>query len=59
MALDLDPAHLATLAALRQIAIDQADWDRAADSYRECERVLLRIGEELRLTSETETIGVS
>ncbi|HEX9297066.1 MAG TPA: tetratricopeptide repeat protein [Polyangiaceae bacterium] len=30
MALDLDPAHLATLAALRQIAIDQADWDRAA-----------------------------
>ncbi|HKQ70368.1 MAG TPA: tetratricopeptide repeat protein [Polyangiaceae bacterium] len=30
MALDLDPAHLPTLAALRQIAIDQADWDRAA-----------------------------
>ncbi|MCU0680773.1 MAG: tetratricopeptide repeat protein [Polyangiaceae bacterium] len=29
MALDLDPAHLATLAALRQIAIDSADWDRA------------------------------
>jgi golgin subfamily B member 1 len=30
MALDLDPAHLSTLAALRQIAIDSADWDRAA-----------------------------
>ena len=30
MALDLDPAHLPTLGALRQIAIDSADWDRAA-----------------------------
>ena len=30
MALDLDPAHLATLAALRVIAVDAADWDRAA-----------------------------
>ncbi|MCC6647034.1 MAG: tetratricopeptide repeat protein [Polyangiaceae bacterium] len=30
MALDLDPSHLPTLAALRQIAIDSADWDRAA-----------------------------
>jgi tetratricopeptide (TPR) repeat protein len=30
MALDLDPAHLPTLAALRTIAIDAADWDRAA-----------------------------
>ena len=30
MALDLDPAHLPTLAALRTIAIDDADWDRAA-----------------------------
>jgi len=30
MALDLDPAHLATLAALRTIAIDESDWDRAA-----------------------------
>ena len=30
MALDLDPAHLPTLAALRVIAIDSADWDRAA-----------------------------
>ena len=29
MALDLDPAHLPTLAALRVIAIDSADWDRA------------------------------
>ena len=30
MALDLDPTHLPTLSALRQIAIDAADWDRAA-----------------------------
>jgi tetratricopeptide (TPR) repeat protein len=30
MALDLDPAHIPTLAALRVIAIDAADWDRAA-----------------------------
>jgi tetratricopeptide (TPR) repeat protein len=30
MALDLDPTHLQTLAALRIIAIDSADWDRAA-----------------------------
>jgi tetratricopeptide (TPR) repeat protein len=30
MALDLDPNHLPTLAALRVIAIDAADWDRAA-----------------------------
>jgi tetratricopeptide (TPR) repeat protein len=30
MALDLDPAHLPSLAALRTIAIDEADWDRAA-----------------------------
>ena len=29
-ALDLDPAHLPSLAALRTIAIDEADWDRAA-----------------------------
>jgi tetratricopeptide (TPR) repeat protein len=30
MALDLEPTHLATLAALRTIAIDESDWDRAA-----------------------------
>jgi tetratricopeptide (TPR) repeat protein len=30
MALDLDPAHLPTLSALRTIAIDEQDWDRAA-----------------------------
>ena len=30
MALDLDPAHLPTLAALRAIAVKEADWDRAA-----------------------------
>lgn len=30
MALDLNPAHLPTLSALRTIAIDEQDWDRAA-----------------------------
>lgn len=30
MALDLDPTHLPSLSALRTIAIDEADWDRAA-----------------------------
>jgi tetratricopeptide (TPR) repeat protein len=30
MALDLDPAHLPTLAALRHMAIDGADYDKAA-----------------------------
>jgi len=30
MSLDLDPAHLPSLAALRTIAIDESDWDRAA-----------------------------
>lgn len=30
MALDLDPSHLPTLGALRQIAIDNADYDKAA-----------------------------
>ena len=30
MALDLDPAHLPTLAALRIIALDAEDWDTAA-----------------------------
>ncbi len=29
-ALDIDPSHLPTLAALRQIAIDSADYDKAA-----------------------------
>ncbi len=29
MALDLDPSHLLTLAALRTIAVDEADWARA------------------------------
>src|SRR5207247_2052991 len=29
-ALDLDPTHVQTLAALRQIAIDSADYDKAA-----------------------------
>lgn len=30
MALDLDPSHLPTLGALRQIAMDNADYDKAA-----------------------------
>ena len=30
MALDLDPSHVPTVAALRQIAIDNADYDKAA-----------------------------
>ena len=30
MALDLDPSHLPSLAALRQIAVDTADYDKAA-----------------------------
>src|SRR5207302_7917070 len=30
MALDLDPSHLLTLASLRQIAVDNADYDKAA-----------------------------
>ncbi len=30
MALDLDPSHVATIAALRQIALDNADYDKAA-----------------------------
>ncbi len=30
MALDLDSAHLPTLSALRTIAVNEADWDRAA-----------------------------
>jgi tetratricopeptide (TPR) repeat protein len=38
MALDLDPSHLPTLAALRTIAIDESDWDRAA-RYLEQEQV--------------------
>src|SRR3984957_12939363 len=30
MALDLDPSHLLSLAALKQVAIDNADYDKAA-----------------------------
>lgn len=30
MALDIDPTHLPTLAALRTIAVDESDWDAAA-----------------------------
>ncbi|MGH7270960.1 MAG: tetratricopeptide repeat protein, partial [Polyangiaceae bacterium] len=32
-AIDLDPAHLPTLSALRQIAVDSADYDKAARYY--------------------------
>lgn len=37
MALDLEPTHLPTLAALRNISIDEADWEQAA-SYLEQEQ---------------------
>ncbi|MBI5535063.1 MAG: tetratricopeptide repeat protein [Deltaproteobacteria bacterium] len=30
MALDLDPSHLASLAALKEIALDAGEWDQAA-----------------------------
>jgi len=60
MALDLDPTHLPTLAALRQIAIDAADWDRAAryldqeqlntQAPRQRARLLVELG---RLRDET------
>src|SRR5690606_25072607 len=30
MALDIDPTHMPTLAALRTIAVDESDWDAAA-----------------------------
>ncbi|WP_437768228.1 tetratricopeptide repeat protein [Sorangium sp. So ce281] len=54
MALDLDPSHVPTLAALRVIAIDAADWDRAAryldqeqmntDAPRAKARLLVELG---------------
>jgi tetratricopeptide (TPR) repeat protein len=60
MALDLDPAHLPTLGALRQIAIDSAEWDRAAryldqeqlntQSARQRAKLLVELG---RLRDET------
>ncbi|HMI87746.1 MAG TPA: tetratricopeptide repeat protein [Polyangiaceae bacterium] len=60
MALDLDPSHLPTLGALRQIAIDQAEWDRAAryldqeqlntQSARQRAKLLVELG---RLRDET------
>jgi tetratricopeptide (TPR) repeat protein len=37
MALDLEPKHLPTLAALRTIAVDEADWDLAS-SYLDQEQ---------------------
>src|SRR5579872_1983834 len=53
-ALDLDPAHLATLAALRQIAIETTDYDKAAryfdqeqshtQSPRQRARLLVELG---------------
>ena len=54
MALDLDPSHLPTLGALRQIAMDNADYDKAAryidqeQSYtpapRQRARLLVQLG---------------
>ena len=54
MALDLDSAHLPTLAALRQIAIDSTDYDKAAryldeeqthtQSARQRARLLVELG---------------
>jgi len=54
MALDLDPSHLPTLAALRQIAVDTADYDKAAryldqeqsytQSPRQRARLLVELG---------------
>ena len=54
MALDLDPTHLPTLAALRQIATDSADYDKAArylneeqthtQSPRQRARLLVELG---------------
>ena len=54
MALDLEPSHLPTLAALRQIAIDAADYDKAAryldheqsftQSPRQRARLLIELG---------------
>lgn len=53
-ALDLDPSHLPSLAALRTIAIDEADWEGAADylnreqerteSSRQRARLLVELG---------------
>ena len=55
MAADLDPTHLASLAALRAIALDDADWDAAArylegeqehtESPRARARLLVELGE--------------
>jgi tetratricopeptide (TPR) repeat protein len=53
MALDLDPSHVPTLAALRQIAIDNADYDKAAryldqeQSYTQAPRQRARLLVEL------------
>ncbi|HEY4012646.1 MAG TPA: tetratricopeptide repeat protein [Polyangiaceae bacterium] len=54
MALDLDPAHLPSLAALRQIAVGNADYDKAArylheeqthtQSPRQRARLLVELG---------------
>src|SRR6185436_15898720 len=35
MALDLNPAHLPSLGALRTIAVDEQDWDRASTSLEQ------------------------
>jgi tetratricopeptide (TPR) repeat protein len=59
LALDLDPAHILTLGALRQIAMDNADYDKAAryidqeQSYTQAPRQRARLLVELgRLREE-------
>ena len=53
MALDLDPAHIPSLAALRQISIDDSDYDKAAkyldqeQSYTQAPRQRARLLVEL------------
>ena len=44
MALDLDSAHLPTLAALRQIAVDSADYDKAARYLNEEQKHTQSVG---------------
>ncbi|MFO0675675.1 MAG: tetratricopeptide repeat protein [Polyangiaceae bacterium] len=62
MAIELDPAHLPSLAALRQIAVDNADYDKAArfidqeQSYTQTPRARARLLVELGKLRE-ESLG--
>ncbi len=68
MAADLDPTHLASLAALRAIALDDADWDAAArylegeqehtESARARARLLVELGELYAEKLEDETLAL-